>query len=159
MTCAGKVPIIEGFPQPADRIRHMIRVQGFDHVAINVRDLDVALKFYTGVLGLRVTQREPSKPGKEYFLDCGSSLLGLIQGDAAGTPHLLQDQGLGGNHVAFRVKAQEFDHILEELKRRGVPVLSAKKRERSWSMYLTDPDGNKLELTAWPHEDGGAAST
>ena len=137
----------------------MIRIHGLDHVAINVRDLEVALKFYTEILGLRVTQREPSKPGKEYFLDCGASLIGLIQGDATGSSHLLQEQGLGGNHVAFRVQAQEFDRILDELTRRGVPILHVKKREQSWSMYFTDPDGNTLELTAWPHEDRGAAAT
>lgn len=132
----------------------MIRIHGLDHVAINVRDLDAALRFYTEVLGLQVTQREHSKPGKEYFLDCGSSLIGLIQGDAASSSHLLQDEGLGGNHVAFRVKTQEFDRILDELKAHGVPVRFAKKREKSWSMYFSDPDGNKLELTAWPQEDG-----
>ena len=91
----------------------MIKVHGIDHVAISVSDLDRSLEFYTKVLGLKVTEREYSKPGIECFLDCGNSLIGLIQGRKDGPKHLLQDEGLGGNHVAFRVDTKEFDHIVE----------------------------------------------
>jgi catechol 2,3-dioxygenase-like lactoylglutathione lyase family enzyme len=131
----------------------MIKIHGIDHVALNVRDLDKSLEFYTKVMGLSVTQREYSKPGIEYFLDCGSSLLGLIQGRESEGEHLLQDGGIGGNHVSFRVDTKEFDRMVEEIKRRGLTVTFLKKREKSWSVYFLDPDGNKLEITAWPSED------
>jgi len=132
----------------------MIRVQGLDHAAINTRDLNRSLEFYTKVLGLKITEREPSKPGIEYFLDCGSSLIGLIQGDEKGDQHFLQDGGVGGNHVSFRVKTEDFDPAVEELKKNNVPIYFVKKREKSWSVYFRDPDGNKLEITAWPKEEG-----
>lgn len=131
----------------------MIRVLGIDHAAISVRDLDRSLKFYTEVLGLRVSPRENQKPGTEYFLDCGASLIGLIQGDPEGEKHLLQDAGLGGNHVSFRVHTRDFDACVEALKARNVAITFQKKREKSWSVYFLDPDGNKLELTSWPLED------
>lgn len=131
----------------------VIRVMGIDHAAISVRDLDASLKFYTEVLGLRVSLRENQKPGSEYFLDCGTSLIGLIQGDPAGEKHLLQDAGFGGNHVSFRVKTAEFDAAVELLKAKNVTVTFQKKREKSWSVYFLDPDGNKLEITSWPLED------
>ena len=130
-----------------------IRVRGLDHAAINVRDLAKSLDFYTNVLGLRVSAREQQKPGIEYFLDCGASLLGLIQGDPNGETHALKDGGLGGNHVSFRVSSADFDGAVSELKSRGVIVTFEKKREKSWSAYFLDPDGNKLEITAWPGED------
>ena len=125
---------------------------GIDHVALNVRDLAASLDFYTRVLGLKVSPREHQKPGTEHFLDCGSSLIGLIQGDAAGETHALKDGGLGGNHVAFRVRVKDFDRTVAELKGKGVRFSFEKKRERSWSAYFEDPDGNKLEITAWPLE-------
>ena len=131
----------------------MIKVLGIDHVAVSVSDLEKSLKFYTEVLGLKITEREHQKPGTEYFLDCGPSLVGLIQGDKDGQKHLLQDAGLGGNHFSFRVRTQDFDRIVEEVKARGIPVTFFKKREKSWSLYFLDPDGNKLEMTAWPQED------
>ena len=131
----------------------MIQVLGIDHAAISVADLARSLKFYTDVLGLKISEREYQKPGVEHFLDCGTSLLGLIQGEKAGAKHLLEDSGLGGNHISFRVHSKGFDRYAEELKTRGVPITFEKKREKSWSLYFLDPDGNKLELTAWPQED------
>lgn len=130
----------------------MIDVLGFDHVALNVRDLNKSLEFYTKIFGLKITGREYSKPGVEYFLDCGDSLLGLIQGNDAEEKHLLQDGGVGGNHVSFRVETKEFDRIVEEIKKQGLTITFVKKREKSWSVYFLDPDGNKLEMTAWPLE-------
>lgn len=131
----------------------MIKVLGIDHAAISVRDLETSLKFYTEILGLKISPREYQKPGVEYFLDCGTSLIGLIQGKLEGEKHLLQDEGIGGNHVSFRVPTKEFDAAVEELKRRGVTITYQKKREKSWSVYFLDPDGNKLEITSWPQED------
>lgn len=135
----------------------MIRPRGIDHAALSVRDLERSLRFYTEVLGLKISEREYQKPGVEYFLDCGESLIGLIQGRPEGNKHLLEDAGIGGNHVSFRVPTREFDAAVEELKRLGVTVTFQKKRERSWSVYFLDPDGNKLEITAWPLEDGPGA--
>ena len=131
----------------------MIRVLGIDHAAISVKNLEVSLKFYTEVLGLKISPREYQKAGVEYFLDCGESLIGLIQGDPAGEKHFLQDSGLGGNHVSFRVPTKDFDAAVEDLKKRNIVITFLKKREKSWSVYFLDPDGNKLELTSWPLED------
>ena len=130
-----------------------MKVLGIDHVAISVRDLNKSLEFYTKVIGLKITEREHLKPGTEYFLDCGNSLIGLIQGNEAEGKHLLQDGGLGGNHVSFRVETKEFDRIVEEIKKLGLTITTIKKREKSWSVYFLDIDGNKLEMTAWPLED------
>ena len=131
----------------------MSSIAGIDHVAINVQDLQKSLDFYTGVLGLKVTAREPSKPGIEYFLDCGPSLIGLIQAKDLSEKHPFQEEGLGANHFSFRVKAQEFDAMIQRLESQGVKIGFAKKREKSWSLYFYDPDGNKLEVTAWPREE------
>ena len=131
----------------------MIKVKGVDHAAISVKDLEKSLEFYTNIIGLKITKREYSKPGIEVFLDCGDALLGLIQGDAAGEKHLLQDNGLGGNHVSFRVHTKDFDTCVEDFKKNKITITFTKKREKSWSCYFLDPDGNKLEITAWPLED------
>ncbi len=137
----------------------MISIQGFDHVAINVRDLEAALGFYTKIFGLKVTQREPSKPGIEYFLDCGPSLLGLIQARNFDSAHPFANDGLGANHFSFRVHSKDFDAMIERLVEQHVRIEFAKKREKSWSLYFYDLDGNKLEITAWPLEDGLSPDT
>ena len=129
-----------------------IKIRGIDHVALNVQNLDRALEFYTKVLGLKISGREHQKPGAEYFLDCGPSLVGLIQGDEKGEKHFFKDGGVGADHFSFRVDAGDFDRIVQELQETGVPVRFSKKREKSWSVYFSDPDGNKIEMTAWPGE-------
>ncbi len=132
----------------------MIQILGIDHVAINVRDLDKAVEFYTKVLGLEITEREPSKPGVEYFLDCGPSLIGIIQANDMSISHQFEHDGLGANHFSFRVHAKDFDAMIKRLEDNTVAIEFAKKREKSWSLYFYDIDGNKLEITAWPREDG-----
>ena len=130
----------------------MIRIEGLDHVAINCRDLNRSMDFYVQVLGLKVTKREYSKPGTEYFLDCGTSLVGLIQGSPTDRRRQPHEEGVGFSHAAFRVRWQDFDRIAEELKGRDITIHKIAKRKKSWSMYFSDPDGNKLEITAWPGE-------
>ena len=135
----------------------MIPIQGVDHVALNVRDLNKALEFYTKVIGLKVTAREPSKPGIEYFLDCGPSLIGLIQAKDLDNKHGFENEGLGANHFSFRIHSKDFDPMIKQLETHSVKIKFAKKREKSWSLYFYDLDENKLEVTAWPLEDGVAA--
>lgn len=132
----------------------MIQIKGIDHVAINVHNLDQALEFYTRIIGLNITQREPSTPGVEYFLDCGPSLIGLIQAQDLTRAHNFEDAGLGANHFSFRVHSKDFEPMIKRLEDFKIKIEFAKKREKSWSLYFYDLDGNKLEVTAWPMEDG-----
>lgn len=132
----------------------MIKILGIDHVAINVRDIDKAVEFYTKVIGLKITEREPSQAGVEYFLDCGSALIGVIQAKNLQDRHPFANDGLGANHFSFRIHAKDFDAMLKHLEANHVRIEFAKKREKSWSLYFYDLDDNKLEITAWPQEDG-----
>jgi len=131
----------------------MIKIQGLDHVAFNVRDLNKSLEFYTRVIGLKITDREISKPGIEYFLDCGTALLGIIQAKDLTDKHLFSHEGWGANHFSFRIHSRDFDAMVAHLETHGVKIELAKKRPKSWSIYFYDIDGNKLEATAWPLED------
>ncbi len=131
----------------------MIKISGIDHVAVNVRDINKSVEFYTKVLGLKITNREPSKPGIEYFLDAGPSLIGIIQAKNTNEVHAFKDYGLGANHFSFRVHASDFDNYIKHLEKNNVRIEFAKKREKSWSLYFYDLDGNKLEVTSWPRED------
>jgi len=132
----------------------MIKIQGIDHVAINVKDIDKSVEFYTKVIGLKITEREPSKPGIEYFLDAGPSLIGIIQAENLEDEHPFSHTGLGANHFSFRVHANDFDAFIRRLEDSHVRIEYAKKRPKSWSLYFYDIDGNKLEVTSWPLEDG-----
>jgi len=105
----------------------MIKIIGIDHVAFNVRDLNKSLEFYTKVIGLKITEREPSKPGIEYFLDCGPSLLGVIQAKDLESNHLFANEGLGANHFSFRVHSNDFGPMIEQLEKHQTKIEFAKK--------------------------------
>ena len=128
-------------------------IQGIDHVAINVKDINKSLEFFTKVIGLKITNREPSKPGVEYFLDAGPSLIGIIQATDTTSLHPFSNEGLGANHFSFKIHSKNFDQFIKQLEKHNVKIEFAKKRPKSWSLYFYDLDGNKLEATAWPVED------
>jgi catechol 2,3-dioxygenase len=132
----------------------MIKIRGIDHVAFNVKDLNKSLEFYTRVVGLKISEREISKPGIEYFLDCGTSLLGIIQAKDLTNSHPFCNEGLGANHFSFRIHSRNFEAMIAHLEAHQVKIELAKKRPKSWSIYFYDIDGNRLEATAWPLEDG-----
>ena len=58
----------------------MLRVIGFDHVVLRVRDLDRALGFYRDVLGLRIELLEEYRKGLRPFVSAraGEQLIDLV---------------------------------------------------------------------------------
>ena len=124
-----------------------MQLDGTHHIGINVRDLDHAETFYTGVLGFEVTERY-AESIRHIMLDTGSVGLHLFEtrdlelNDAIDT---LSGQGYA--HIAFGTSRDRFFDIVEELKQKGVgidhgPVVLGKGE----SVHFKDPDGNHLEI-------------
>lgn len=133
----------------------MINITAIDHVVLRVADLDRMMRFYVDVLGARV-ELEQTDIGL-YQLRVGTSLIDLIPvesqlgamgGEAPGK--------LGHNvdHIAFRVLPWNGEAILAHLRGHGIEgeIKSRYGAEGDGpSIYLTDPEGNGLELKgpAW----------
>jgi catechol 2,3-dioxygenase len=131
------------------------------HVHLKVADLERAIAFYTGVLGLEVTSRYGPRAA---FLSAGGyhHHLGLNTWESAGgTAPPPGHTGL--YHTAFlfpdrRALAQ----VLARVVAAGVPLDGAADHGVSEALYLRDPDGNGVELyrdrpeAEWPRDAGGA---
>jgi glyoxylase I family protein len=119
-------------------------VEGLHHVAIDVTDLDRAKNFYGGVLGLEELERPPFDfPGAWYAL--GDRQLHLIVHDGTRTLRRTTDIDARDGHFALRVA--DFDATLARLRERGVEVVERRTNVTPWTqMYVTDPDGNVIEL-------------
>jgi catechol 2,3-dioxygenase-like lactoylglutathione lyase family enzyme len=132
----------------------LIRLAAIDHVVFRVADLDSALRFYTEVLGATV-EKVQAGIGL-YQLRAGASLIDLVpvdgqlgrMGGAAPGP-----EGRNVDHVCFRVVPWDEAAILAHLASHGIEA----KVERRYgaegdgpSVYLSDPDGNGLELKGPP---------
>ncbi len=115
------------------------------HVHLKVADLDRAIAFYSGLLGFDVTQR---RGGQAAFLSAGGyhHHIGLNTWESAGgTPPPPGHTGL--YHTAFlfpdrRALAQVFKRLVDA----GYPLQGSADHGVSEAIYLSDPDGNGVEL-------------
>jgi catechol 2,3-dioxygenase-like lactoylglutathione lyase family enzyme len=105
-----------------------------DHVYYWTRDLEVAIAFYTGVVGLGVVRRE----GNEWAeLDATPVRLAL---------HRTDDDVLGSGTVVFRV--EDLDAARRELEGRGARFDAFVGEVPGFARFATfrDPDGNPIQL-------------
>jgi catechol 2,3-dioxygenase len=111
------------------------------HVHLKVTDIDRAVDFYTGLLGLDITEQHANYA----FLSFGDHHhdLALQAHKGASSP---PPQSTGLYHVAFEVDSPEAlaEHY-EWLHARDIAV-SPVDHGISKALYFDDPDGNGIEL-------------
>jgi catechol 2,3-dioxygenase-like lactoylglutathione lyase family enzyme len=129
----------------------VIRVLDIDHVVLRVTDLARAIAFYRDVLGCPL-EKEQAGIGL-YQLRAGRGLIDLVPlsgklGAAGGAA-----AGVGGRNVDhFCLRVDPFDEpaIRAHLARFGVTAGPTEQRSGAQgtgpSIYVTDPDGNTVEL-------------
>jgi catechol 2,3-dioxygenase-like lactoylglutathione lyase family enzyme len=125
----------------------MLKTQGMLHFSLPVTDLDRSRKFYEGVLGLKVIGQSP----RMVFLQTGDDFLILAKGNNALKYDTAKSTPV---HHAFKVKPEEFQSSIDDLRRNDVEVFNIEDRNTGvfWGpqAYFLDPDGNKLEIYAGP---------
>jgi catechol 2,3-dioxygenase len=118
------------------------------HVHLRVSDLDRAIGFYRDALGLGVTADGREAGLDAAFLAAGDyhHHVGLNTWESAGgTPPPPGHTGL--YHVAFVYPdRRELGHAVRRLLDHGWPVDHATDHGGTVSVYLSDPDGNGVEL-------------
>jgi catechol 2,3-dioxygenase-like lactoylglutathione lyase family enzyme len=139
-----------------------IRILEMDHIVLNVRDIDRSLRFYAGVLGLEAERVAEFKDGKVGFPSVrinNDTIIDLFPLPAGGSLKVpaSNDGKLEGNlnHFCMVVEKSNFDAALESLKAHGItiregPVSRWGARGRATSIYFLDPDGNEIEIRAYP---------
>ena len=116
------------------------------HVVLNVTDLEASVRFYTGVLGLDVSDRYPDTmvPGGMVFMRCNADHHGvaLVGGASKGERSSL-------NHFAFEVATlDEVFRARAWLRKHDVPIVFEGRRRAGCQIAVEfqDPDGNNLEV-------------
>ena len=132
----------------------MINLQAIDHVVFRVTDLQKVADFYIDVLGARWEKKQESIG--LYQLRAGTSLIDLVPIDSKLGQMGGAAPGAGGrnvDHVCFRVLPWDGRAILRHLRSHGIEgeIVSRYGAEGDGpSIYLTDPEGNNLELKGPP---------
>ncbi|MBJ3774558.1 VOC family protein [Acuticoccus mangrovi] len=126
-------------------------VAGIDHVVLRVLDMDRALAFYTGILGLPLARRRDDLG--MMHLRAGDALIDLVAVDGVlgrkggAAPGA---EGHNMDHLCLRLADFDADRVIAHLKAHGVPVGDVGVRYgatgEATSVYLKDSEGNNLEL-------------
>jgi len=131
------------------------RLKGLDHIVLRVRDMARMTRFYRSVLGCTVARRRPDLG--LIHLRAGTTMIDLIDlkgrlgkiGGAAPKPRLTQG-GRNLDHFCLQIEPFDEKAIRRHLTRRKVAVGEVGQRFGAEgtgpSLYLTDPEGNVVEL-------------
>jgi catechol 2,3-dioxygenase-like lactoylglutathione lyase family enzyme len=133
----------------------MIRVREIDHLVLRVVDLDRMLRFYCDVLGCAVERRQDALGLVQ--LRAGRALVDLVPvagqlGRAGGAPPGREGRNL--DHFCLRVEPFDAAGIRRHLQAHGVEAGPVEIRYGAQgdgpSIYVTDPEGNVVELKGPP---------
>lgn len=112
-----------------------MQARGVHHVSINVDDVDAALAFYVGTLGLSRRADRPDFRFGGAWLDAGGQQVHLIHAPVPADR---------GQHFALLVT--DLDEAVRDLRADGIEVSDPVPVGTSRQAFLTDPAGNRVEL-------------
>jgi len=130
------------------------------HVHLKVADLERALAFYCGVLGFELMQRYGTQAA---FVSAGGyhHHIGLNTWESqGGSPPPPGTTGLYHVAMLYPTRAALADALVR-LAEAGIPLQGASDHGVSEALYLSDPDGNGIELYVdrpqdqWPRTPEG----
>jgi methylmalonyl-CoA epimerase len=105
-------------------------VKRIDHIAIAVRDIDEAARFYSDILklnlsGVEVVAEQKTKVG---FLKIGESNIELVQPATDDSPiaKFLETRGPGIHHICLEV--EDIEKEVEEMKKKGARMIDETPR-------------------------------
>jgi catechol 2,3-dioxygenase-like lactoylglutathione lyase family enzyme len=133
-----------------------MQLEGIDHVAIAVRDIEQSAKWYIDILGFE-QRNQGMWNGVPTFIGKGTTAIALFptRDDSKSGALARIDPPIGrirpvANmlHLAFRADRKNFLAAQEELKRRGIKF-EFQDHEISHSIYFRDPDNHELEITTY----------
>jgi catechol 2,3-dioxygenase-like lactoylglutathione lyase family enzyme len=125
-----------------------MQLQGIDHVAMGVRDIERSVNWYTEVLGFE-RLHEGAWNGVPTFIGKGTTGIALFPAsrETKPSPH----REIRMLHLAFRADRENFLAAQRELEKRGIKF-EFQDHEIAHSIYFSDPDGHHLEITTYDVE-------
>lgn len=124
-------------------------VTGLAHLCFTVKDLDASIAFYRDALGLVPAFDFRDEGGRRFgaYLHLGGrAFLELFRADA-----VRPADGQAYQHCCLEV--DDFRAAVADLRRRGIEVTDVVLgSDQTWQAWLSDPDGNRIELHQYTPE-------
>jgi catechol 2,3-dioxygenase-like lactoylglutathione lyase family enzyme len=124
-----------------------MQLEGIDHVAMSVRDVERTAQWYIDVLGFE-HRHKGVWDGVPTFIGKGTTAIALFPARADLKSTSPSRGGVRMLHLAFRADRENFVAAQRELKDRGIKF-GFQDHEISHSIYFHDPDGHELEITTY----------
>ena len=122
-----------------------MQLEGIDHVAIGVRDVERSAKWYIEVLGFE-RLHEGMWNGVPTFIGKGNTGIALFPASHESKPSNRREIRM--LHLAFRANRENFLAAQRELEKCGIEF-EFQDHEITHSIYFRDPDGHQLEITTY----------
>ncbi|UYN99739.1 MAG: VOC family protein [Devosia sp.] len=123
---------------------------GFEHVGMTVSDMDRAIDFYCGLLGLTLRYRKRNAGGEVAFVDAGGGMLEMVAPDnEVGRFRDVPTSEAGLRHVTLAY--DNVDEMIALLQAKGVEIAERPRDAHNKAMisrvaFVRDPDGVLVEL-------------
>jgi catechol 2,3-dioxygenase-like lactoylglutathione lyase family enzyme len=122
--------------------------RGVHHQALLSSDVETTIRFYQGLLGFPLTELFENRdhPGStHFFFDIGNgNALAFFDFPGLGLDEYAEVLG-GHHHLAIAMPEDNWRRIRDKLTDAGVEAW-----EHQTSLYLTGPDGERIELISEP---------
>ena len=130
-------------------------IRGLAHICFRVSDLEASLAFYRDRLGLKPAFDFRDEQGRRFgvYLHVGGrNFIELFAAEAVKTA---PDQ----SYQHFCLEVEDIEQTVGKLRSGGVEVTEVKMGDdHSWQAWLSDPDGNRIELHQYTPESWQAPS-
>ena len=124
-----------------------MKVMALGHVVLKVGNLDRSLAFYSQTLGLRMVARTIIRDMPMAFFSIAGNHhdLALMEVAAATLP---AESNTGLAHLALKIgnSLDELRAARAHLQARGITIDRTVQHRVAQSLYIQDPDGNRIEL-------------
>ncbi len=122
-----------------------MNVSEFDHLVINVSDVERSLAWYTEILGLTGERVDEWRAGEVFFPSV------RINDDTIIDLFAVERTGQNIDHICLVVDRADVDAVSTDPRFDIVdgPGERWGARGVGWSVYVRDPDGNQVELRSY----------
>ena len=132
----------------------MIEISGIDHIVLRTTQLEAMLLFYCQVLGCQLERQSRPEVGLTQ-LSAGNAMIDLVTvdsslGKAGGQAPALTGRNL--DHFCLQIKSVPELAVIEYLQFHGIETGDFALRYGALgqrrTLYICDPDGNRVELVS-----------
>jgi catechol 2,3-dioxygenase-like lactoylglutathione lyase family enzyme len=125
-----------------------LRITGLDHIVLVCADVEQSIAFYCDELGLARVRVDEWRRGEVPFPSArisATTIIDLFGGTLDGT-----HDGRNLDHLCLTFDGATLDELAQRFPsgRRGNALFGA--QGHADSLYITDPDGNTVELRSYP---------